>query len=117
MIMISQDCNIVEFVDAMKGRPYSEIIMRANHEATLAERCLYRREKCPADDTACIRYSKQLKDLIFYLRYSTRPVGAKQVDKNLYQNLLDDEREKAFQISFRSTGRSVDYLPSMSLTS
>jgi hypothetical protein len=48
--MISQDCNIVEFVDAMKGKPYSEIIMLANHEATFAERCLYRREKCQADN-------------------------------------------------------------------
>jgi hypothetical protein len=115
--MISQECNIVEFVGAMKGKPYSEILMLANHEATLAERCLYRREKCPADDTACIRYSKKLKDLIFYLRYSTRPAGAGREDRNLYQNLLDDEREKAFQLPFRSAGRSVYYLPSSPLSS
>jgi hypothetical protein len=107
--MISQDCNIVEFVDAMKGKPYSEIIMLANHEATFAERCLYRREKCQADDTACMEYTQKLKDLIFYLRYSTNRAGAKLQGKNLHQNLLNDDREKAFQIPFRSAGGSVYY--------
>ena len=114
--MISIECNIVEFVDTVKGKPYSEIIMLANHEATLAERCLYRRAKCAVDDTSCGRYTQQLKDLIFYLRYSTRPAIAKRHGKNPYQDLLDDERERAFQISFRSAGSSVYDLPSRSLS-
>jgi len=114
--MISQECNIVEFVDTVKGKPYSDIIMLANHEATLAERCLYRRKKCSSDDTSCVRYTQQLKDLISYIRYSTRPAGAKRHGKDLYQDLLDDERERAFQIDFRSAGRSVYDLPSRSLS-
>jgi hypothetical protein len=115
--MVSQEFNIVAFVDAMKGKSYSEIVMLANHEATIAERCLYRREKCRAEDSACIRYTKQLKDLIAYLRYSTRPAGVKLQDKNLYQNLLNDEQEKAFQFSYRSRGHSLYYLPVSTIAS
>jgi hypothetical protein len=36
--MISKSYNIREFIDAVKGKPSSEIIMLANQEATQADR-------------------------------------------------------------------------------
>ena len=114
--MISQSCDFAEFVTSMKDKAYSEIIIMANREATLADRCLYRKGKCLADDADCLRYAKQLKDLIYYFRYRTRPAGAVMQDIALCQDLLDEEREKAFRVQFRSTGRTVFYNPAKSLS-
>ena len=113
--MISQQCNFTEFIEAMKAKSYADIIIAANREATLADRCLYRKDKCLAEDADCIRYSKQLKDLIYYCRYGTRPTGARKQDIHLYKDLVDVERKRVFQVSFRSTGHSVYYLPTSKL--
>jgi hypothetical protein len=110
--MISEDCNIVAFVNAVKGKQYPEIIELADHEATLAERCRYRRPKGPWEETDCARrYSHQLKDLIFYLRNSIKPANSYPDHIKLYDQLFDAEQDKTFQIEFRSLGHSVYYLP------
>jgi hypothetical protein len=110
--MISEDCNIVAFVNAVKGKQYPEIIELADHEATLAERCRYSRRKGLWEESDCARrYSHQLKDLIFYLRNSIRPANTQPEHIKLYDQLLDAKQHKMFQIEFRSLGHSVYYLP------
>jgi hypothetical protein len=113
--MVSQRCDFAEFVESMKAKSYSEIIIAANREATLADRCLYRKDKCLAEDADCIRYAKQLKDLIYYFRYGTRPAGAAMQDIVLCKDLIGDKKDRVFQVSFRSRGHSVYYLPTSKL--
>ena len=109
--MISGQCDIKEFVNAVKGHDYAEMISLAAHEATLAERCRYRRKKCSAEARECLQYSNQLKNLIFYLRCSTKPSGKTLPSLNLFRELLDTESEMKYRTTLRSAGRSVFYLP------
>jgi hypothetical protein len=110
--MISENCNIAAFINAVKGKDYSEIIELADHEATIADRCRYRKRGSNAEAMECgMRYSSQLKDLIFYLRYNIKPANIKPEHFSLCKELFDTEKNKSFQISFRSLGHSIYYLP------
>jgi hypothetical protein len=110
--MISEDYNIAAFINAVKGKDYSEIIELADQEATIADRCRYRKRRKNAEASECgMRYSSQLKDLIFYLRYNIKPANARLEHFKLYRELVDTEKAKSFQVAFRSLGHSIYHLP------
>jgi hypothetical protein len=67
--MISENCSIDEFVETVKNKTSWEALSLAVEEATWADRMAYRSEQKP-DFQA---YSRQLKRLIGYLRYSVTP--------------------------------------------
>lgn len=76
--MIASDCDIKTFIDTLKDKNYREIILLAEKEATEAER-KYVRRKCGQATNDCSKeYAKQLKCLIFYIRYGVKPRGLKE---------------------------------------
>ena len=72
--MISENCSIDEFVEAVKDRDVWDVVSLAVDEATQAERLCYRAKRRPDDDISCnLDYSEQLKQLIDYLRFEIKP--------------------------------------------
>lgn len=72
--MISENCSIDEFVEAVKERAAWDVVSLAVDEATQAERRFHRARRCHDDKTCCSRdYSAQLKQLINYLRFAIKP--------------------------------------------
>jgi hypothetical protein len=71
--MISENCSIDEFVEAVKNREAWEVIVLAVEEATRAERLAYHAHGPGDDQPACSeQYSHHLKQLIDYLRYTVK---------------------------------------------
>ena len=72
--MISENCNIEEFVETVKGRETWEVLSLAIDEATLADRILLQKHQHGGKSMLCGQtYSKHLKQLINYLRYTVKP--------------------------------------------
>ena len=72
--MISENCSIDEFVDAVKEMDPWRVIALAVEEATQADRIYYRTRQRELREEHCgLRYSRHLKQLINYLRYETKP--------------------------------------------
>jgi hypothetical protein len=87
--MISKKCSIEEFVEAVKGTNAQEVIALANREATKADRlALKKRKQSKIDDLQT--YSRQLKRLINYHRYVTKPQPHKKITYNLYMKYWGD---------------------------
>ena len=72
--MISENCSISEFVESVKGKETWEVITLAVDEATRADRMIFRACRCSGN--RCYtegHYSRHLKRLIDYLRYTVTP--------------------------------------------
>ncbi|WP_319523791.1 hypothetical protein [uncultured Desulfosarcina sp.] len=78
--MISENCRIDEFVETVKNKTPWEALSRAVEEANRADRMAYRSEQ-KADFQA---YSRQLKRLIGYLRYTVTPRRPRDKAYQLY---------------------------------
>ncbi len=73
--MISPDGNIKEFIKAIRGKSYEEVVLSADKEATEAERNYYRKKSETANLMVCENYqayAKSLKDFIQFIRYSSK---------------------------------------------
>jgi hypothetical protein len=72
--MISENCSIEEFVETVKGRETWEVLSLAIDEATRADRMFIRLHQHTDKAMLCGQtYSRHLKQLINYLRYSVKP--------------------------------------------
>ncbi|WP_319407961.1 hypothetical protein [uncultured Desulfosarcina sp.] len=72
--MISKNCSIEEFVETVKGREIWEVISLAIDEATRADRMFIRTHRHTGNALFCGQtYSRHLKQLINYLRYTVKP--------------------------------------------
>jgi hypothetical protein len=81
--MISKNYSIEAFVEAVKGKASNEVIALAVEEATKADRRYYRARRCSGNRCYTERdYSRHLKRLIDYLRYTVTP---KRRNDELYQ--------------------------------
>lgn len=72
--MISEACKIDEFVEAVKGKEPRAVLVLAVEEADWVDRKVYRdnrQAKNTLHESQC--YSRQLKQLINYLRYEVQP--------------------------------------------
>jgi hypothetical protein len=70
--MISGGYDINAFIGQVEDKPYEDVILLAQDEATAAERvCLRNRSSILDADSAPYTYACQLKDVIQYLRYGT----------------------------------------------
>ena len=71
--MISENCSIDEFVERVKDREAWEVIVLAVDEATQADRLAYHADGPGDDQLACSeQYSRHLKQLVDYLRYTVK---------------------------------------------
>lgn len=72
--MISENCNIEEFVEMVKRRETWEVLSLAIDEATQADRISFQKHKHDGKSLLCgQQYSGHLKQLINYLRYTVKP--------------------------------------------
>lgn len=81
--MISENCSIDEFVQTVKSKPPWEVIALANEEATWADRMFLQsngRSDCRPEDCGQ-QYSRSLKRLINFMRYTIKP---KRSDDQVY---------------------------------
>ena len=82
--MISQSCDMKEFIEAVKDKDYYEAIYLADREATEAARLNFR-PRAAASSKGCPRYADRLKDFIHFMRYGVR------------NRLMDDQEFETLQ--------------------
>jgi hypothetical protein len=83
--MISENCSIDEFVEAVKDKDSWEVLTLAVDEATWADRMVHRTVRCKETTTPCgIQYSRHLKRLINYLRFEVKPKRPRDKAYRLY---------------------------------
>lgn len=77
--MISANCSFKEFVNAIKGSDYYEVMSKVEQEATEAERCSYRGRMSPNDKEQCgKRYATTLKNFLSFLRFGIKHSGVRE---------------------------------------
>lgn len=86
--MISSSFDFQEFVEAVKGKDYHEIIIVAEKEATEAWRTTYRCAGSAENTQKSQQYQKRLIGLIDYIRNGIRPSGR---DSRIYKAVLQEE--------------------------
>jgi hypothetical protein len=83
--MISDNCSIEEFVETVKSRDTWEVLSLAIDEATRADRMFIQAHKGSVEALLCGQtYSRQLKQLINYLRYAVKPRRPENKTYRLY---------------------------------
>jgi len=69
--MISKSCNFSEFLDNIANLNYADIILRANDEATKAERAFYKHKARQESESKMYQeYAFALKNFIYFIRSS-----------------------------------------------
>ena len=72
--MISRECRFSEFMGAVRGKDYFEVMQLAEREATAAERLFLRMGADEPNKLRCGRdYARRIKLLIDYMRYEVKP--------------------------------------------
>ncbi len=85
--MISEECQIEAFFDAIEGKTYTEAITMANIEATEAERMLLKNKNRPDYGCPCdFDYVDSLKEFILFIRCS---VLRNRISKDKYYKLFN----------------------------
>jgi len=69
--MISQSCDMKEFIEAIKDKDYLEAIYLADQEATAAERLKYK-PRAAGKSKGCPNYADRLKGFIYFMRHGIR---------------------------------------------
>lgn len=96
--MISDDCEIKEFFEAVRGKPIREAILLANQEATHAQRVqLFLRSKQDSQKLKCSKYPDILKEFIRYLRYAAKPKISGSEKYNLFNEYLKSLKPTAYR--------------------
>jgi hypothetical protein len=86
--MISRECHFSEFVGAVRGKDYYEVMQLAELEATAAERLFLRvRTDEPCKQRCGKDYARRIKLLIDYLRYEVKPRAKFARDDDLFSKL------------------------------
>ena len=85
--MLSDSCNISEFLHKTKGENYQHILLLANQEATAVERCLCKKECAPQADTRMREYAATLKDFIDFMRFGVKTRSVRQLDLDYFSEL------------------------------
>ena len=88
--MISDNCDIREFISELENKDFFEMIYLLDKEATEAERQLFNPKSEMSERQICgPEYVSKLKNLIFYLRYGAKPKGLKQENLNLFNSVCE----------------------------
>lgn len=86
--MISSSFEFHEFVEAVKGKDFQDIIFVAEKEATEAWRSTYRSAVSEENAQKSQQYQKRLIGLIDYIRNGIRPVDRYS---RIYESVLGKE--------------------------
>lgn len=93
-MMISSNCDFIDFVAAIKDKSYDDIIYLADQEATAAERLVFRKDVNGAEKKKCgLKYASILKDLISYMRSNIRPQKSEDKYFELFALIFDTANE------------------------
>jgi hypothetical protein len=85
--MISNDCSIYEFVEQVKDNDVWKVVTLAVEEADKVDRLMYHKDLYSKKRLQNARqYSNNLKQLISYIRYESKPYRPKNVAYQLYTN-------------------------------
>ncbi len=97
--MISQACDLEQFIEAISDRDYLEVIYLADKEATEAERIKYRSKVPPSTPPreGCPHYADVLKGFIYFMRYGVK----NPLISDRHVELFRPIREKILQASER----------------
>jgi hypothetical protein len=85
--MLSDTCNILEFLDKAKKSNYQRIMALADREATDVERFLYRNQGSSTADTTRREYATTLKDFISFMRYGIKTRKMRLLDLEYFNDL------------------------------
>jgi hypothetical protein len=89
--MISENCDIRDFIVELENKDYFEMIYLIDKEATEAERQLFNPRSEMSERVNCgPEYVSNLKNLIFYLRYGARPKGLRKEDIRLFDSICEN---------------------------
>ena len=80
--MISADCRIESFLDAIEGKTFTEAVILANQEATEAERGLLHHKRKTVDCPCPVEYVDSLKEFMLFMRCA---VLRNRISKDKYQ--------------------------------
>ena len=88
--MISNDCKITEFFEAVQGKPVREAIDMACQEATEAERLQmsWRSKQDTLLKPACSNYPQVLKEFVQYIRFCAKPRITEKEKAMLFDSYL-----------------------------
>lgn len=88
--MISKDCSIEAFAEFLKDKDSQTVIAMAVEEATETDRLILKKSQ-PTQAASLQTYSRQLKQLISYHRYTVKPRQPRQATYNLYMKYWGGE--------------------------
>jgi hypothetical protein len=87
-MMISTSCDVKQFIEAVKGRNYFDIIYFADKEATEAERVFYQKRKSAGLNQKDFReYARLLKGFILFMRHGIKAIGVSDSDLELFSSI------------------------------
>jgi hypothetical protein len=93
--MISKECNLSDFVGAVRGKGYYEILHLADQEATEAERLFLRPKTDKSTRQRCGReYAERIKQLIDYMRYEVKPRATSARDAEIFAALSPERHPR-----------------------
>jgi hypothetical protein len=91
LALISLNYDLQEFLASLGEMGYSDRILLVNKEATEAERIALRsRYKNGKEETRAQEYADNLKQLLFYLRFTMKPKKLYKQFEQLSNNGLND---------------------------
>ena len=93
--MISDTYDFQEFLDAMVGKDYREILVAADRECAAAESRSYGVNGAPrARKMGSTDYARSLKSFLFFLQNGVRPAGASDQEFAKYRPICEALVEK-----------------------
>jgi hypothetical protein len=95
--MISSSCDIKEFVEAVKCKDVSEMVVLADLEALGAWRMSRRQKKRPDQaHLSCNRYETLLKEFVRYARSGVFPKKANDPHYSVLRSFYEENLSKRF---------------------
>ena len=88
--MISQTYNFKEFLDAVNGKDYYQILVAAEQECASTEGRSYSVRGAPkAREMGSTRYASSLKAFLFFMRSGVKPMGADDWEFAMYRPICE----------------------------
>ncbi len=82
--------DIDKFIDKLEGKDYFEVLPMIEGECARVEKVSYNRKGAVKErQNGSINYTKQLKGLLYFLRYSEQPTGISKHDFLKFKKLAE----------------------------
>ncbi|MEJ2642977.1 MAG: hypothetical protein P8010_25790 [Desulfosarcinaceae bacterium] len=85
--MLSANASLSEFIDQIADRPYDDIILLADREATAAQRQYYKQRTTGHPNGEMKTYALLLKDFMVYMRHGVASRALRSADGDLLAKL------------------------------